>query len=78
MGNALKSLREAKGWTHEHAAEAMAVSRSQFIKLERGERRLTADYIQSAAQAFSVSASAIIGADSVIPVVGLVGAGGAV
>lgn len=38
----------------------MGVSRSQFIKLERGERRLTIDYINQAAKAFSVRASEII------------------
>lgn len=41
MGNALKRLRLNRGWTHEEAAESMGLSRSQFIKLERGERGLT-------------------------------------
>src|SRR5690606_39377680 len=50
MGSKLRALREERGWTHEKAAEEMGVSRSQFIKLERGERRLTADYINQAAK----------------------------
>lgn len=70
MGNALKSLRDARGWTHEQAAEAMGVSRSQFIKLERGERRLTVDYIRTAAKAFGVPEAAIIAGPRPIPVVG--------
>lgn len=78
MGNELKSLREAKGWTHEAAADAMGVSRGQFIKLERGERRMNADYIARAARAFGVTPAAVLGAQSSIPVVGLVGAGGAI
>lgn len=77
MGNNLKSLREELGWTHEKAAEAMGVSRSQFIKLERGERRLTLDYINQAAKAFGVRASEVFGADDPdgIPLMGYIGAG---
>jgi transcriptional regulator with XRE-family HTH domain len=72
----LKLLREERGWTHERAAEAMGVSRSQFIKLERGERRMTQDYIDRAARAFTVSKSKIIGDDrpATIPIIGRVGA----
>lgn len=75
MGNRLKKLRETAGWTHEQAAEAMGVSRSQFIKLERGERRLTADYIAAAARAFNVKQSEVITEKETVPVVGYVGAG---
>ncbi len=76
MGNMLKSLREERGWTHERAAEAMGVSRSQFIKLERGERRLNADYIGLAAKAFGVAPSRILADEDklTIPIVGRVGA----
>lgn len=76
MGNMLKTLREERGWTHERAAEEMGVSRSQFIKLERGERRLNTDYIARAAQAFGVAASRVLGDDEriTIPIVGRVGA----
>lgn len=56
----------------------MGVSRGQFIKLERGERRLTADYIHVAARAFGVPESAVIGSEHAVPVVGLVGAGGSI
>jgi repressor LexA len=63
MGNKLKSLRKARTWTHEQAAEAMGVSRGQFIKLERGERRLTLDYINRAAKAFDVRPSDLIDQD---------------
>lgn len=78
MGNALKSLREVRGWTHEEAAQAMGVSRGGYIKLERGERRLTTETIKRAASAFGVSQSTIISAEDVtVPVVGYVGAGSA-
>lgn len=55
----------------------MAVSRSQYIKLERGERRLTADYITRAAHVFDVSAGDVIESASTVPLVGYVGAGAA-
>ena len=77
MGNKLRTLREERGWTHEKAAEEMGVSRSQFIKLERGERRLTSDYIDQAARAFSVRPADIIGDTdvNVVPLMGYIGAG---
>lgn len=77
MGNRLKELREAAEWTHEKAAAEMGVSRSQFIKLERGERRLTSQYIASAAKAFRVSEAEIIAGPKTVPLVGYVGAGAA-
>lgn len=75
MGNNLKALRKSQKLTHDQAAEAMGVSRGQFIKLERGERRLTADYIARAARAFGVPEAAVIETPDPIPLVGFVGAG---
>ena len=75
MGNNLKKIRLNLNWTLERAATAMGVSRSQYIKLERGERRLTSDYIGSAARAFGVSEADIISARKTVPLVGYVGAG---
>lgn len=76
MGNRLKELRLAKKWTHDEAANAMGVSRGQFIKLERGERRLTAQYINLASKAFGVQQAEILeaGEDVTLPIVGRVGA----
>lgn len=77
MGNKLKTLRTEAGWTHEQAAEAMGVSRSQYIKLERGERRLTIEYINQAAKAFDIRPSDVIGEDiaPTVPLMGYIGAG---
>lgn len=63
MGNQLKNLRIAKGLTQDDAANAMRVSRGQYIKLERGERRLNEDYILRAAKAFGVPPSQVIASD---------------
>ncbi|MGO4449065.1 helix-turn-helix domain-containing protein [Phyllobacterium sp. TAF24] len=78
MGNKLRELRLARKMTHDEAATAMGVSRSQFIKLERGERRLTVEYLNQAAKAFGVTPAELL-EDVVIPettpIVGRAGAG---
>lgn len=53
----------------------MHVSKGQYIKLERGERRLTEAYITSAARAFGVAESSVIEEIRNVPIVGYVGAG---
>ncbi len=53
----------------------MSISRSQYIKLERGERRLTEDYINRAATAFQVTTNEILEDPVDVPVMGYVGAG---
>lgn len=75
MSSRLKTLRLERGWTHEQAGNAMGISRGQYIKLERGERRLTSDYIDQAARAFGVPPSAILDGNPTVPLVGYVGAG---
>lgn len=75
MANNLKMLRTRSGITSERAAELMGVSRSQYVKLERGERRLTADYIARAARAFDVDDSEVISDKRLSRIVGRVGAG---
>lgn len=73
MGNSLRTLRTKRGWTHEHAAERMGISRGQFIKLERGERQLTSRTIALAAKAFGVAETEIIA--QAVPVVSWISAG---
>jgi transcriptional regulator with XRE-family HTH domain len=75
MGNNLKRLRAERGWTHDQAAAAMKISRGQFIKLERGERKLKERTIELAARAFEVSEADVIADRSGVPLVGFVGAG---
>lgn len=76
MGNRLKELREERGWTHERAAEFFGLSRSGYVKLERGERKLTDDRIQKAMEIYGVGVTAVIGEDEPqVPLMGYVGAG---
>ena len=60
MGNALKKLREDRGWTAEATAEKFGLSRSGYVKLERGERRLSDRYITTATKVFGVPANEIL------------------
>lgn len=80
MGNSLKSLREQQRWTQEEAAEKFGMSRSGYVKLERGERGLKDDMIAKAARIYGVPNSEILGdtelGDRDIPVMGRIGAGG--
>lgn len=76
MGNNLKALRNSAKMTQQQAADAMGLSKGGYVKVEDGDRRLTADYISRAARAFGVrEADVIEGAPRVVPVVGYVGAG---
>lgn len=75
MGNNLKKLRESAGFTHERVARLMGMSRGGFIKLERGERRLTSNYIVRAAEIFGVPESAVLSEQTSIAVMGRIGAG---
>ncbi|WP_187371414.1 helix-turn-helix domain-containing protein [Methylobacterium oryzihabitans] len=78
MGNNLKQLRQRRGWTMELAASAMGLSAKGYEKIERGERRLTADRITRAAEVFQVPEVDVIGARNPVRVVGQVARGGLV
>lgn len=77
VGNNLKRLRNAKGWTQQEAADAMGLGKSGYIKLERSERELTSRWIGKAARAYAVSDAAVIETPRTCKVVGYVGAGSA-
>lgn len=76
MGNHLRALREKAGLSQDALAKRMGTTRSQLVKLERGERRLTEKWIERAATALGVPMSMIIDVGTV-PLVGFVGAGAA-
>jgi transcriptional regulator with XRE-family HTH domain len=76
MGNNLKQVRKARGWTIERAADAMGMSRSGYNKLERGERRLREDHIQRGQVVFGVSAADLVADNTTVSVVGSVQRGG--
>lgn len=75
MGNSLSAIRKKVGWTQQEAADAIGVSKSQWIKLEREERELTISYIQKIANAAGVSQAEVIEGPRMVPLVGFVAAG---
>ena len=65
--NPLKSLREAAGLTQAQLAERANTSQSQIDRLEKGERRLTTDWMVRVAAALGVEPKVLLG-DATIPV----------
>lgn len=62
--------------TQQQVADAVGMSKGGYVKIEDGDRRLTADFIARAARTFGVKDSEIIQtATHMVPVVGYVGAG---
>lgn len=73
--NNLRRLREAKGWTHEQAGEALGMSRSGYMKIERSERKLDQFLLAKAADAHNVTWADILDTPQMAQVIGYVGAG---
>ncbi|MCO5092031.1 helix-turn-helix domain-containing protein [Bosea sp. (in: a-proteobacteria)] len=55
MANNLRAIRNALGLTQPTLAERMGTTKNQLIKLEAGDRRLTQDWIEKAANATGVA-----------------------
>ena len=49
--NRIKEWRSSRGWSLQHLADLVETSRAQIDKLERGERRLTVDWMIRLAKA---------------------------
>lgn len=79
MTEKIRIIRESKGLTRDQLAKRMGISHSQVTKLERGERRLTTDWLHSLADALEVSPVDLldnVGKTSVqVPVMAWVSAG---
>lgn len=60
MENNLKALRLERGLSQPRLAEMMGTTKNQLIKLEKGERRLTAGWIERAAKALDVSPGRLV------------------
>jgi transcriptional regulator with XRE-family HTH domain len=65
--NNIRTLQNARGWTIDQAAEAMWMSRGGYLKIQRGENRLTSTTIGLAAKAFGVPESEIVGNSRPVP-----------
>jgi phage repressor protein C with HTH and peptisase S24 domain len=64
MENRIKELRRARGLTLQSLAERADTTNQQISRLERGERRLTTDWMERLAGALGCNPAALIGAYS--------------
>jgi DNA-binding XRE family transcriptional regulator len=63
MANRIRDLRRARGLTLEQLAEAVGTSYQQVMRLEKGERRLTVDWMVRIAPALGVAPADLMPAD---------------
>lgn len=61
-GQKIAELREARGWSRPQLAERMGTSAQQLERLEKGQRKLTLEWITKAATALEVDQQIIIDA----------------
>lgn len=78
MGNHLRTLRLARGWTVDQAANEIGMSYGGYFKLERGDRRLKAEQIARIAEVYGVTDSEVTGTRLQIYIMGTVDADGRV
>lgn len=60
MKNRLREIRLAKDLTLEEVAQKAGTSNQQILRLEKGQRRLTTDWIQRLSKALGVPPSEIV------------------
>lgn len=58
--NRMALLREAKGWSRPQLAERMGTSAQQVERLEKGQRRLTQDWMERAGRALDVEPAELL------------------
>jgi phage repressor protein C with HTH and peptisase S24 domain len=63
-GQKIAELRSARGWSRPALAERMGTTPQQLERLEKGQRKLTLDWIARAAQALEIDQQIIIDAAS--------------
>ena len=62
-GNNIEALREAKGWKRPRLATLMDTTPQQIERLEKGQRKLSQDWMERAARALGVTPADIISAE---------------
>ena len=60
IGQAIRSLREEKGWSQERLALEASMTTSHVSRIERGERRLPTSRLDTLAVALGTSSAAAI------------------
>lgn len=67
LPNKISIYRKRAKLTQEGLAQAIGTSRSQLVKLERGERPLTSDWLEKIGEACQVSPHLLIAPDGAVP-----------
>lgn len=63
MANRIKELRDQKGWSMERLGDLAETTKQQIDKLEKGQRRLTLEWMKRLAKAFGVRPAELISED---------------
>jgi transcriptional regulator with XRE-family HTH domain len=61
MANKIKEIRKSLGWSGETLGEKIGVGKAMISKLEKGEAKLTLDYIERLCAAFKCSQAELLG-----------------
>lgn len=64
MGNNVEMWRKQKGLTRKALSEAVGCGETQIVKLERGERRLTDDWMKKIASALDITVAELLDPDT--------------
>lgn len=75
MKNNIKLYRQRAGLTHQQIADAVGTSNQMIGLLERGQRKLTVEWMELIAPVLGVTPADLMLASRSVPVVGYVGAG---
>jgi transcriptional regulator with XRE-family HTH domain len=60
MLNRIREFRELKGWSQQQLADAVSTSQPQIDRLEKGERKLSQEWMQKLAPALGVDVATLI------------------
>jgi len=67
IGTTIKTLREEKGLTQQQVAELIHMHRSNYSKVEKGERDLSLDSVNKISQYFGMTIDQLVNFDGNMP-----------
>ena len=67
LGKTIKNIREEKGMTQQQMAELIAMHRSNYSKVESGERELSIEAISKISKYFGMTIDQLVNFDGNIP-----------
>jgi transcriptional regulator with XRE-family HTH domain len=67
LGENIKRLREEKGLTQQQLADLLSMHRSNYSKVENGQRELSIAALNKVARYFNISLDALVNGDTHLP-----------